>query len=204
MTMELDRQKLPLKPVQKRSRERSEHILSVAEEMLLEPGNDSFRMSDLVARSGVPIGSLYQYFPSRSAVIGALADRHNEVGRRCVEDILAPVGDLDAFLRALDDIVDGFYQMFRDYPVMKPIWEATQSDAYLKSLDEQDVHHHSMILLAAYRRAVPQVSGPEAEVKCRLVNELMASAVRQAVRLDQPEALQSLTLFKKGIKAFFV
>jgi hypothetical protein len=41
-------------------------------------------MSDIVARSGVPFGSLYQYFPDKTAIIGTLAQRYNVIGRDCL------------------------------------------------------------------------------------------------------------------------
>ena len=41
-------------------------------------------MSDIVERTGVAFGSLYQYFPDKTAIIGTLAERYNAVGRDCV------------------------------------------------------------------------------------------------------------------------
>ena len=73
-----------LVPVQKRSRERFEHILASAAEILTEKGSEAFRMSDIVERTGVAFGSLYQYFPDKTAIIGTLAERYNAVGRDCV------------------------------------------------------------------------------------------------------------------------
>jgi AcrR family transcriptional regulator len=73
-----------LVPTQQRSRERFEKILSSAAELMAEKGSEAFRMSDVVERSGVPFGSLYQYFPDKTAIIGTLAERYNAVGRDCV------------------------------------------------------------------------------------------------------------------------
>lgn len=190
-------------PKQKRSRERYEHILSVAEAMLLEAGGDAFKMSDLVARSGVPFGSLYQYFPDKSAVIGALAQRYNQIGRDCVADLLKPVSDRDSLLLALDGIVDGFYQMFRDYPVMGPIWEATQADQHLKAVDQEDASVHAAMVLDACRLAMPELSPDHARTLSSLATQLMASAVRHALTLDDAEAQRSLDMFKRGLKGFF-
>ena len=191
-------------PRQKRSRERYEHLLGVAETMLLEAGGEAFRMSDLVARSGVPFGSLYQYFPDRSAVIGALAERYNRIGRDCVAGLLAPVCDMGGLLKAVDGIVDGFYRMFRDYPVMKPIWAATQADPQLQAIDREDVDVHATLLRDAYRRVVPRASMQRSDTLCRLVTELMACAVRHALTLDDADARRSLTMFKRGISGFFI
>jgi AcrR family transcriptional regulator len=37
-------------------------------------------MSDIVERSGVAFGSLYQYFPDKRAIIGTLAERYDASG----------------------------------------------------------------------------------------------------------------------------
>jgi len=191
-------------PVQKRSRERYELILGVAEQMLLEVGGDAFKMSDLVARSGVPFGSLYQYFPDKAAVIGALSNRYNQIGRDCVSVIFAPVADPDGLLAALDGSVDGFYQMFRDYPVMNAIWEATQADPELKRIDREDVACHAEMMFDAVSRAMPDKPDGEARILSHLATELMACAVRHAITLDEAEAKESLEVFKRGLKGFFV
>ena len=58
---------------------------------MAEKGSEAFRMSDIVERSGVPFGSLYQYFPDKTAIIGTLAERYNAIGRACVRQELAAV-----------------------------------------------------------------------------------------------------------------
>ena len=62
-----------LVPVQRRSRDRFELILATAADILTEKGSEAFRMSDIVERTGVAFGSLYQYFPDKTAIIGTLA-----------------------------------------------------------------------------------------------------------------------------------
>ena len=54
-----------LVPTQQRSRERFERILACASEVMIEKGCDAFRMSDIVERTGISFGSLYQYFLTR-------------------------------------------------------------------------------------------------------------------------------------------
>ena len=44
---------------------------------MAEKGSEAFRMSDIVERTGVAFGSLYQYFPDKTAIIGTLAERYN-------------------------------------------------------------------------------------------------------------------------------
>jgi AcrR family transcriptional regulator len=51
---------------------------------MAEQGSDAFRMSDIVERTGIGFGSLYQYFPDKTAIIGTLAERYNAIGHDCV------------------------------------------------------------------------------------------------------------------------
>jgi len=122
-----------LVPAQQRSRERFEKILNSAAELMAEKGSEAFRMSDVVERSGVPFGSLYQYFPDKTAIIGTLAERYNAIGRDCVRRDLAAVRNIRDMHPALCRITDSYHQMFIDVPVMRDIWQATQADRACKN-----------------------------------------------------------------------
>jgi AcrR family transcriptional regulator len=65
-----------LVPTQQRSRERFERILACAVEVMAEKGSDAFRMSDIVERTGIAFGSLYQYFPDKTTNTGRALQRN--------------------------------------------------------------------------------------------------------------------------------
>jgi AcrR family transcriptional regulator len=186
-----------LAPVQKRSRERYEHILEQAAELLAEKGSEAFRMSELVERTGVAFGSLYQYFPDKTAIIGTLAERHNLVGRECVARDLSSVKAIDDLHPALCRIVDSYYGMFIAVPVMRDIWQATQADRSLQKLDEEDVDFLAGLLVVALRRIAPDASKPAVQAYARLVMTLIAAAVRRAITLPPKEARLLLATFKQ-------
>jgi AcrR family transcriptional regulator len=71
-------------PRQERSRALYEAILVAAEE-LLEKQGPGFTLADVAARAGVGSGSFYQYFPDRSALIGALIDRQIAADRAALD-----------------------------------------------------------------------------------------------------------------------
>jgi AcrR family transcriptional regulator len=186
-----------LVPVQKRSRERYEHILRQAAELLAEKGSEAFRISELVERTGVAFGSLYQYFPDKTAIIGTLAERYNQVGRDCVARDLADVKTTRDLHPALCRIVDSYYRMFVDVPVMRDIWQATQADRALQKLDEEDVDFLAGLLAEALRRLAPDASKPALRAWARLVMTLIAAAVRHAVTLPPKDARLLLATFKR-------
>ena len=63
-------------PVQQRSRRTVDKILSAAARILVEDGYSAMTTNDVAAAAGVSIGSLYQYFPNKDALLRALVERH--------------------------------------------------------------------------------------------------------------------------------
>ncbi|WP_245350536.1 TetR family transcriptional regulator [Bradyrhizobium sp. UFLA03-84] len=185
-----------LAPTQQRSRERFERILACATEIMAEKGSEAFRMSDIVERSGVAFGSLYQYFPDKAAIIGTLAERHNAVGRDCVRRDLAAVATTRDLHPALCRIVDSYYEMFMREPVTRDIWQATQADRALQKLDADDMAVLAGLLSDAIRRVAPDVPAATLATFSALTMTLIAAAVRHATTLPPKKARQALTQFK--------
>ena len=75
-------------PRQSRSKTTYEAIVEATTQLLVEEGYDAFTTARVARRAGVSIGSLYQYFPNKTALAAAVIDR-------CCE------GFLDAFEAAL-------------------------------------------------------------------------------------------------------
>ena len=186
-----------LVPTQQRSRERFEKILECAAELMAEKGSEAFRMSDVVDRSGVPFGSLYQYFPDKTAIIGTLAERYNMIGRDCVRRDLAVVKGTRDLYPALCRITDSYYQMFMEVPVMRDIWQATQADRALQKLDEEDGAYLAGLLSDALRRIAPDAPAAALASFSQLIMTLIAAAVRHAIALEPKEAARFLALFKR-------
>ena len=80
------RQVFPRKlPKQARSKATVDAILIAAARVLVKEGFDHASTNRIAEVAGVSIGSLYQYFPSKDAIVAALMQKH-------VEDTIASVG----------------------------------------------------------------------------------------------------------------
>ena len=187
----------PLVPTQERSRERFHRILTAAAKILTEKGSDAFRMSDIVEHTGIAFGSLYQYFPDKSAVIGTLAERCNAIGRDCVQRDLAEMKKLSDLHTVLCRITDGYDQMFREHPVMHHIWQATQADRDLQKIDQEDVAFLAGLLRDTLKRVAPKQPAAALTSFSQLAMIQIAAAVRHAIALPPAEARCALDLFKR-------
>ncbi len=65
-------------PRQARSAARVALLLDVAEEVFEEVGYDAATTNLVAARAGVPVGTLYRWFPDKGALAEALTDRYLE------------------------------------------------------------------------------------------------------------------------------
>ncbi len=186
-----------LVPTQQRSRERFERILECAAEVMAEKGSEAFRMSDIVERTGVGFGSLYQYFPDKTAIIGTLAERYNAIGRDCVR--ARPVDDdkrKRTCIRRSAASPTATTRCSSTSRLMRDIWQATQADRALQKLDEEDGAYLSGLFLDALRRIAPKAPEPALSAFSQLTMTLIAAAVRHAITLDARAAKRLLALFK--------
>lgn len=63
-------------PLQRRSQETVDAILEATAHILSKEGLEKATTNRIAAKAGVSIGSLYQYFPNKEALVRALNDRH--------------------------------------------------------------------------------------------------------------------------------
>ena len=84
------------KPTQARAQNTVEAILRATAHILRTAGWDACNTNAVAKRAGVSIGSLYQYFPSKEALVAALAEEHATQGLGVLMEAVtaAPQGTL--------------------------------------------------------------------------------------------------------------
>jgi AcrR family transcriptional regulator len=89
-------------PAQKRSRETVRAIVDAAARILERDGYEKMNVNAVARLAGVSIGSLYQYFPSKEALVA-------EVARRLASDMIAIFQDglVDLAFLPLEEAVRG-------------------------------------------------------------------------------------------------
>ena len=79
---------------QKRSQATVETLLDATARVLTREGYDRASTNRIAAVAGVSVGSLYQYFPNKEALVAAVIERHNEEIMGIVRAALGEVADL--------------------------------------------------------------------------------------------------------------
>ncbi|WP_119460625.1 TetR family transcriptional regulator [Rhodospirillaceae bacterium SYSU D60014] len=186
-------------PVQRRSRERVERMLTAAATLIAEGGSDAMRMSDVAEMAGVSIGSLYQYFPDKGAIIRTLAERYNAQGRACIAAALADVRDMDGLREAFAGLIDTYYAMFLAEPVMRDIWSGTQADKALRDIDLADSRANGAVLAEVLARLRPSADPAALATSAFLTMQLGEATVRLAISVDRAEGDALIAAFKRMV-----
>ncbi|WP_298883507.1 TetR/AcrR family transcriptional regulator [uncultured Bradyrhizobium sp.] len=90
--------KPPTKPRKSASQERSratvDALVEATARILVKDGFEKTSTNRIAEVAGVSVGSLYQYFPSKEALVAAVIDRHNEEIMAIVRATLCEVADM--------------------------------------------------------------------------------------------------------------
>lgn len=76
---------------QDRSRVTVDALIEATARILVREGFDRASTNRIAAQAGVSVGSLYQYFPSKEALVAAVIDRHHQELMQIVRSVLAEV-----------------------------------------------------------------------------------------------------------------
>jgi len=184
-------------PAQQRSRERVERMLSAASALIEEKGSDAMRMGEVAEKAGVSIGSLYQFFPDKAAIIRTLAERYNAAGRDCIEAELAGVSSKAELCAAFSRLIDIYYGLFLSEPVMRDVWSGMQADKALREVELAESRLNGALLADAMARVRPSAARKELERSAFLIMSLGESTMRLAVSVEPAEGKALVETYKR-------
>lgn len=168
-------------PTQQRARERVEHILSVAETMIVESGFGNLKTNEIAARAGVPVGSIYQYFAGLEDIVAALVGRYHRLIELEVGEQFEAVNTADDFLIALKKALDLAWNFMVDNTGYRELWCGAQVWAPLRKLDWDDTLKNADAMNAALCRVFPNIPASELRIFCITLCDASGSIARMAI-----------------------
>lgn len=187
-------------PQQERARQRLDAILDAAAEVFAEVGFDAATTNAIAARAQTSIGSLYQFFPDKTAVFRALDARYREQCRRLSVAAFSPEKadlPLDEMIRSLVDAFAGFYFQ----PGYRAVIEASQRFPGLcddeKSLDGEIKRQLTALLAQRYPHLDAEHCALMAKVSKSATGSLLALAV-QAEGEDRRRLIEEIKSLLSG------
>lgn len=190
-------------PKQARSQERVHHILDVAEQLFIQLGYDAVTTRAIAIRAKVPIGSLYQFFPDKEAILKALANRYFEQQYHLFVRLHSELADTP-IVGYVDRMVDAFDQFATDRPGYRAVLEQLinlLTAADISTLDEYDQQILNELIHFLKRR-----NSSLDQTKCELIAILLLKTVSEMLWLsltrDRPFREQVIAETKTLITAY--
>jgi AcrR family transcriptional regulator len=130
-------QPLRREPMQRRSVARVQRMLDAAQELVAEVGYDALTTTLIAERAGVSIGSLYQFFPDKQAVVKAVALRNLEVFSDRLTTIVRS-RQLDTWWQVVSEVIDQYVEMHQQIPGFRAIRFGDVADLHLLDPDRDN------------------------------------------------------------------
>jgi AcrR family transcriptional regulator len=104
-------------PQQERGERRLAQLLEAAASVMAEAGYDAATMTEIAERANASIGTLYQYFPDKEAIVRALRQQYVDEFEVLWVPLKAEVSKL-----SLRQLVDRFFDIIIDYFEKRPAY----------------------------------------------------------------------------------
>ena len=98
-------------PKRLRGQQRVAELLQAGMAVFAQKGYEAATMTEIAARAGAPIGSLYQFFPTKDAIADTLIERYVELLEADLELLKTRVPDMDTAT-----LVDNLFALLRSNP----------------------------------------------------------------------------------------
>lgn len=170
-------------PQQDRGQRRVDRLLDAAAEVIAEVGVEGASTNAIAARAQTSVGSLYQFFPNKDAVVRALAARYAAEFERLKDRVMAlEVADLP-----LPEMMRGIVEPIAAYcdanPAYRHVFAATND--YARGYSPEEARLHEAV--------VARVDALIAR-RCPWVGE----AQRRATARVQVETVHAVLFFLQG------
>ena len=149
-------------PSQQRSRQMVDKILQAARQLLIDDGVEALTTSRIAKLAAISVGSLYQYFPNKLAILQALYQAWLDSVIEELEPLTQiQVSDTEQFWEGLEQWLDDFYapeHYRKDSDQWKLENELSKGMQLFKELKEIDAAHQwrvADVLARALKQAFP-------------------------------------------------
>lgn len=168
------------RPVQERGRVRFDRILSAARELLQSEGLANFTIEDVAETAGIPVGSIYQFFPNKFAIVAELDAQDTAL---LIDDLVANADrfTVEDWHPAVSEIIDLVARHWVEDPSRRAVWLAMRSTATTRSLAREHARAIVAVLLPVIARLADHRSAQQQATVAEVIVETAQSLLHYSV-----------------------
>ena len=184
------------KPAQERSKNRCDAILNAAKVLINEKGSARLKIKEIAAEAKVTPASIYQYFPSKNAIILALAQYTFDNAFDELELNLPKAENLGRACVILQEMIESHYQVYLSDPAMLDIWVSISADKSLQDLDLEDSRRQADLIFSYIKVFFNEPEWNKLYQVSFLLSHLVGAAIRMALQVPGSEGRGLMDSFK--------
>lgn len=196
----------PRAPKQERSEARFEAILRTGLELIAEHGYEAVSMREIAREAGLPIASLYMYFPTKLSIVKAVWQRYtttmNESLEADLQRIVDPGNRADAGL-LIERLVDLMLEIQTSHPGFIEVWGCVAASAELRELNREDTLKSVAMMSTAIRAGNPAVDPEQAEGLALVLCEGASSVTKFILTLAPEERPARIRQLKRSLQFIY-
>ena len=182
-------------PKQKRGRQRVDAILNAASELFTEVGYESATIIEIAARADTSVGSMYQFFANKEAILFALVERYVAAATETFANMQVesfPEMTLEQSIKAILVPLKTFIRDNRDFQV---IFSTTRGPAFLeqtiRAMDEDFLARNDKALAQA-RPGLTAAERRKYSLVCMVIMKAMLGMTNYTNELTFDEIFEEL------------
>jgi AcrR family transcriptional regulator len=190
MTSSLDTLSTTKRPSQARSRATFDKILRSSTAIVLERGVQGLNTNVVAERAGINIGTVYHYFPDKTAILVELYEEQQRRQLAVVSPLLLALPtapDLDEWIREMFDALLGLHLEHPDGSGMRRAFRAVPE---VVELDDRNMAFHVTVLGDLLRERYPSLVARRAYAAARVI--MSTTMMFLDVIRDMPESAKEL------------
>jgi len=188
-------------PRQERSQTRFEQVLEAAVRLFAARGYESVSMREIARESRMPIASVYQYFPTKLAIVREMWTRYTATISETLKDAIrrSILEGRDPSNELIGFIVDRMAELQASNPAFIEIWSCVAASIELRALNVEDTLQNARLIADFLEKLHPEADPSALYDRALIAIEMSSATTRLALSLPEPHRSRILLSLKKSI-----
>lgn len=175
--------------------------MRAADRIIAAGGFEHLTIRRLASAARVPVGSIYQYFPDKAALVEAVARSYIERFDRLVEQLVAEAEGAD-WDDTVEAVFGAFVEEYRSNPGYVAMWTGRFLSPEIMRADDENNERIADGLRRILVRKEGVADGPELRTACRVAVHAADALLQLAFRTDPAGDEQILREAKRILRSY--
>jgi AcrR family transcriptional regulator len=171
-----------------RGQQRRDLILDTAADLLVVGGTEAINTNVIADRAQIAVGSIYQYFTNKEAILVALSDRYmQQLATNTLEALQQDISGLDRRM-IIDRVIDPMIAFERLHPAFRYLQASVENSGALAEGAQRMDQEILATIQDLLRRVYPQLDLPQSQEMARVMKALykgVSYLIHQEVEIQQ-------------------